>query len=68
MVTESTELTDAIKEAITKDPRPASKISRMADVPEASLCRFRNNRSGLRLAAADRLCNVLGLRLVRAEN
>jgi hypothetical protein len=57
-------LTDPLRTAIIESEIPLLRIAREADIARASLIRFRDGQTSLRLDVADRLAAFFGLALV----
>jgi hypothetical protein len=60
-------LTEALRGAIDASPMPRRRVARLAGIDAAQLCRFSHGKARLPSDAVDRLCEVLGLRVVGPE-
>ena len=56
-------LSEPLKQAITESQKPLEQLAKEAGIPEILIRRFLAGEGDLRLAAADRLAHMLGLRL-----
>jgi hypothetical protein len=57
-------LSDSLKQAITESGKTLKQLARVTGIPESLIRRFLAGEGDLRLAAADQLAHLLGLRLV----
>lgn len=56
---------DTIRQAVLKDERPRYELCELAKLDQGQMSRLMSGKSGLSLASATRLCEVLGLELRR---
>jgi transcriptional regulator with XRE-family HTH domain len=60
-------VTDTIREAVKSVGASHRSIAAKAGISPSVLCRFVNGKRGLRMAAIDALCEVLGLGLFLSQ-
>lgn len=63
--TKTTNIGDTIREAINAEGWSVAEVSRRAGIPYATCWRFLNREGATELQAAEKLCDVLGMKLVR---
>jgi len=60
-------LSDALRKAIKQSGRSLYRLSQEALIAYPVLWRFQNGKGDLRLKTADRITDLLGLRLTKAD-
>jgi hypothetical protein len=59
-------LSEPLKQAITESRKSLEQLAKEAGIPEILIRRFLAGQGDLRLASADKLAHLLGLRLVES--